>query len=143
MLDIVLGITCTAKNRRSLPSLCFHSSIMRMIRVCNGGVRWTCQVGPLRGTPGSGEAALGAQAYRSKPGGLELGPAWSGCMSAPRSLPSGSVLGSAREPVRLVPQGARIVHLHTCGLGAVRRAGVPGCVSTSAAQSVLSRSLLL
>ena len=97
MLDIVLGITHIAKNRQSPPSLCFHSSIMRMIRICKGGVRWTCQVGPLRGTPGSGEAALGAQAYSSRPGSLELGPAWPGCMSSPRRPPSSSVLRSARE----------------------------------------------
>ena len=97
MLDIVLGITHIAKNRRSLPSLCFHSSIMRIIHICKGGVRWTCQVGPLRGTPSSGEAAPGAQAYSSRPGSLELGPAWSGCMSSPRRPPSGSVLRSARE----------------------------------------------
>ena len=43
--------------------------------------------GALRGTSGFGEAALGVQVYNSRPGNLELGSAWSGCMSFPQETP--------------------------------------------------------
>lgn len=98
MLGVVLGITHPTKNRQFLPSLCFHSSIVRIMHICKGGVRGMCQVGPLRGTPSSGEVALGAQAYSSRPGSLELGPAWSGSMSSPRRPPPPAVFSGL--PVR-------------------------------------------
>lgn len=41
------------------------------------------------------------------------------------------------------PHQAGIERLHTCGLAALCRAGMPGSVSASAAVSVLSRSPLL
>ncbi|CAI9175978.1 unnamed protein product [Rangifer tarandus platyrhynchus] len=41
------------------------------------------------------------------------------------------------------PHQAGIEHLHTCGLAALCRAGMPGSVSASAVVSVLSRSPLL
>ena len=108
MLGVVLGITHPTKNRQFLPSLCFHSSIVRIMHICKGGVRGMCQVGPLRGTPSSGEVALGAQAYSSRPGSLELGPAWSGSMSSPRRPPLRQCSQVCPwEPVKLSPPGSR------------------------------------
>ena len=92
------------------------------------GNRWRCQVGTQRDP----------QFWRdgSRPGSLELGPAWSGCTSSPQETPLFSV--------RLVPHGAGIKYPHMSGLGAMcRGGGMPRCVSASAARSVLSRNLLL
>ena len=50
---------------------------------------------------------------------------------------------SSHDLVRLVLLGAGIECPRMCGVRAVCRAGMPGCVSASAAKSVLSRSLLL
>ena len=100
------------------------------------GNRWRCQVGTQRDP----------QFWRdgSRPGSLELGPAWSGCTSSPRRLPSRNVLQVCPwKLVRLVPHGAGIKYPHMSGLGAMcRGGGMPRCVSASAARSVLSRNLL-
>lgn len=66
-----------------------------------------CQVGPLRGTPSSGEAALGAQALSSRPGSLELGPAWSGSMSSPRRAPPAVFSGLPVRAGQVGPPGSR------------------------------------
>ena len=64
MLGVVLGIAHPTKNRQFLPS-CFHSSIMRTMHICKGGVGGMCQVGRLRGTP-----ALGRRLWEPRPTAL-------------------------------------------------------------------------
>ena len=46
-----------------------------------------CQ-GYSEGSPGLRKAALGAQVYGLRPGSLEHGPVWSGCMSSPGDTPA-------------------------------------------------------
>ena len=93
----------------------------------------------------AGLLRLGAQVYGSRPGSLELGPAWSGSMSSPQKgpPPSCSVLQISHESRQAGPPPSRDRVLHMCGLAALCRAAVPESVSASAAMSILSRSLLL
>ena len=55
----------------------------RLLREVAGG----CARGYSEGSPALRKAALGAQVYGSRPGSLERGPVWSGCMPLPRRPP--------------------------------------------------------
>ena len=102
------------------------------------GNRWRCQVGTQRDP----------QFWRdgSRPGSLELGPAWSGCTSSPQETPLPQCSpGLPMEAGQAGPPWSRDqVPTHEWVLGAMcRGGGMPRCVSASAARSVLSRNLLL
>ena len=121
------------------PSGCLHQDFLESWFLCllrkatGGGARWA-----LRGTHSFGEMALGQEA-------LNLGLLGQDARPLPRRLPSRNVLQVCPwKLVRLVPQDQRSsarTHVVLQPCAELMCLGV--CLPNSAANSVLSRSLLL